>query len=331
MEHDDLEIRNASFFGIANLAANAANHVVIMQEKCLLPLIAGAADPDPETQLRCVSALRGLSCDEQIRAKIVKRGGLEPLLKLTKSEDVEVQMEPWPPCATCRCAGASGEPHAVPKKRRRPGPVSFLCSADTTYRLFGAVTLGNIASDMSLQENIVGAGALEPLVTVANAADLETQRCIAYAICNLAADEARRPAIVTEGGLPPLISLACSDDVSDMKAATATLRGLSAAPEARRQVVLAGALDAFSLAAQCAEDVEVPREAAAALCALSLNEENKLDIAKSGIMGDLVMLAKMDDYLTVRQVRALANMSENKDTHNFLIGDADTVPVLCDP
>ena len=51
-------------------------------------------------------------------------------------------------------------------------------------------------------------------------------------------DEARRPAIVTEGGLPPLISLACSDDVSDMKAATATLRGLSAAPEARRQVVL---------------------------------------------------------------------------------------------
>ena len=147
----------------------------------------------------------------------------------------------------------------------------------------------------------------------------------------ISAHEARRPAIVTEGGLPPLISLACSDDVSDMKAATATLRGLSAAPEARRQIVLAGALDAFSLAAQCSEDVEVPREAAAALCALSLNEENKLDIAKSGIMGDLVMLAKMDDYLTVRQAcGALANLSENKDTHNFLIGDADTVPVLCD-
>ena len=54
-------------------------------------------------------------------------------------------------------------------------------------------------------------------------------------------------------------------------------------------------------------------------------------MAKSGIMGDLVMLAKMDDYLTVRQAcGALANLSENKDTHTFLIGDADTVPVLCD-
>ena len=30
--------------------------------------------------------------------------------------------------------------------------ISFLCSADTTYRLFAAVTLGNIASDRSLQE-----------------------------------------------------------------------------------------------------------------------------------------------------------------------------------
>ena len=52
-QHDDLEIRNASFFGIANLAANPANHRVLMQEKCLMPLIAGSADPDPETQLRC--------------------------------------------------------------------------------------------------------------------------------------------------------------------------------------------------------------------------------------------------------------------------------------
>ena len=49
-----------------------------------------------------------------------------------------------------------------------------------------------------------------PLVTVGNAADLETQRCIAYALCNLSVDEARRPTIVDEGGLPPIISLACS-------------------------------------------------------------------------------------------------------------------------
>lgn len=128
--------------------------------------------------------------------------------------------------------------------------VSFLCSADVTYRLFGAVTLGNIASDVSLQAPIVRGGALTPLITIANAADLETQRCIAYSLCNLSANPARRGAIISEGGLPPLISLACSDHPVDQRAALATLRAIAADPDYRRAVVEAGALEAFSLGAR---------------------------------------------------------------------------------
>lgn len=128
--------------------------------------------------------------------------------------------------------------------------VSFLCSADVTYRLFGAVTLGNIASDVSLQAPIVRGGALTPLITIANAADLETQRCIAYSLCNLSANPARRGAIISEGGLPSLISLACSDHPVDQRAALATLRAIAADPDHRRAVVEAGALEAFSLGAR---------------------------------------------------------------------------------
>lgn len=128
--------------------------------------------------------------------------------------------------------------------------VSFLCSADVTYRLFGAVTLGNIASDVNLQAPIVRGGALTPLITIANAADLETQRCIAYSLCNLSANPARRGAIISEGGLPSLISLACSDHPVDQRAALATLRAIAADPDHRRAVVEAGALEAFSLGAR---------------------------------------------------------------------------------
>lgn len=46
-----------------------------------------------QAQLRAASALRGLSVTEQIRAEIVKRGGLVPLLRLGGSDDVELQME----------------------------------------------------------------------------------------------------------------------------------------------------------------------------------------------------------------------------------------------
>ena len=66
-------------------------------------------------------------------------------------------------------------------------------------------------------------GALAPLISVSNAADLETQRCIAYGICNLASAEHHRDAIIHEGGLVPLISLACSEDVDDQLAAIGTL------------------------------------------------------------------------------------------------------------
>ncbi|CAM9569019.1 unnamed protein product, partial [Choristocarpus tenellus] len=128
--------------------------------------------------------------------------------------------------------------------------VSFLCSADVTYRLFGAVTLGNIASDVGLQAPIVHGGALTPLITIANAADLETQRCIAYSLCNLSADPSWRTTIVTEGGLPPLVSLACSDHPVDQRAAIATLRAIATEPKHRRAIVETGALEAVHLGAR---------------------------------------------------------------------------------
>ncbi|CAN0584418.1 unnamed protein product, partial [Ectocarpus sp. 12 AP-2014] len=226
------------------------------------------------------SALRGLSVDEELRTQIVARGGLVPLLRLSSSDDVEIQMEVLAALCNLSLSGCIGQDPARFLKAVDVGNlVSFLCSADVTYRLFGAVTLGNIASDVNLQAPIVRGGALTPLITIANAADLETQRCIAYSLCNLSANPARRGAIISEGGLPSLISLACSDHPVDQRAALATLRAISADPDHRRAVVEAGALEAFCLGARCEDDVEVRREAARLLFALSLNELNKLDVA----------------------------------------------------
>jgi hypothetical protein len=53
--------------------------------------------------------------------------------------------------------------------------VAFLCSAENTYRLFGAVALGNILSSLSLQDAVMSGGALSPLVAVANAAGIYLQ------------------------------------------------------------------------------------------------------------------------------------------------------------
>ncbi|CAM9303250.1 unnamed protein product [Discosporangium mesarthrocarpum] len=334
MEADDVEIRNSSGFCVSNFASNPDNHATLLAEGVLGPLINLVATSDPQAQLRAASALRGLSVDEAIRTEIVARGGLAPLLRLSGSDDVEIQMEVLAALCNLSLSGCIGEdPVRFLRAVDVNNLVSFLCSADVTYRLFGAVTLGNIASDVSLQAPIVRGGALTPLITIANAADLETQRCIAYSLCNLSADPSRRPTIVNEGGLPPLVSLACSDHPVDQRAALATLRAIAADPEYRRAVVEAGALEAVSLGARCEDSLEVRQEAARVLFALSLNELNKLDIAgvsnspttAAGVNGDtatdLISLARSGDVICARHaVGALANLSENETTHNRLLG-----------
>tara|TARA_B100000780_G_C20821755_1_gene326497 strand:+ start:124 stop:576 length:453 start_codon:yes stop_codon:yes gene_type:complete len=150
--------------------------------------------------LRAVAALRGLAVDAHLRPDIVDKGALPPLLRLANSEDVEVQQEVLSCLCNLSLSGCISAEHsqfiaAVDVRKL----VSFLCSADTTYRLFGAVTLGNLASKEEHHEEIIGKGALEPLITISNSADLETQRCIAYALCNLASNEDNRRSLVTEG------------------------------------------------------------------------------------------------------------------------------------
>lgn len=315
LEDADAQIRHGACLAIANLAANSTNHEELLKHGVLGPLIDFVASDDPASQLRGVQGLRGLSTDADLREEIVKRGALEPLLRLVGSHDVEVQMEVLATLCNLSLSGCIGQHTSQFLKACDVETlVGFLCSADATYRLFAAVTLGNVAAD---QAQVVE-GALAPLVTVGNSADLETQRCIAYALCNLAVDPSRRAAIVTEGGLPPIISLACSEDAADVKAAVSTLRGLASATEVRRDIVSAGALEALGLAADL-EDIEIRREVAAALNSLSLNDENKLDIGSS--LTPLVVLAReQNDLLVLQQVcGALANLAEDKRTHSQIL------------
>ena len=303
-------MRSSAFLGLANLAANASNHRSILQENCLEFLIEGAAiaasEPTApgaaaperllsvdEPTMRCISALRGLSCDADIRSLIIRRGGLSPLLTIAKRATLEahgaltesgsgfdggagrkkkskdgahgpqpwdraLEMEAVATLLNLSLSGCIGEnPMRFLQACDAPTLVGFLCSPDKTFRLFGATALGNVATSPLLQPKLMAAGALDLLITVANSSDLETQRCAAYAIGNLATDYSLRAKVVATGGLPALISLACSEDASDQKAATATLRGFTASPLTRTIMVDAGVLDAMSSAAQCQDDVEV--------------------------------------------------------------------------
>ena len=166
--------------------------------------------------------------------------------------------------------------------------VSFLCSANSTYQLFGAVSIGNIASDPGLQVPVIRGGALNPLIDVANTVDLESERCIAYALCNLCTEEANRVNVLNEGGLTPILSLACSDDTRNVLAVLTTIRGFASCHEIRRSIVVNGGLEPLSKQIRKGKNLDCMKQALAAICALSLNEENKISIVKSSVIVHLL-------------------------------------------
>jgi Armadillo/beta-catenin-like repeat len=67
-------------------------NLYILKENCLNKLVYFLSLVDKNAQLRSVSALRGLSTDADIRLDIIDAGALDPLLKLAKSDDVEVKI-----------------------------------------------------------------------------------------------------------------------------------------------------------------------------------------------------------------------------------------------
>jgi hypothetical protein len=160
---------------------------------------------------------------------------------------------------------------------------------------------------------------MEPLITISNSADLETQRCIAYALCNLASNEDNRRSLVTEGGLPPIISLACSEDHADKLCAISTLRGIASDPDTRIKIVEEGGLEPLALGARV-NNVEVHRESARCAASLALNEGNKVIMSDHEVLPDIVRLAQSTDAETARYAcGTLANLAENFETHEGII------------
>jgi vacuolar protein 8 len=93
LDHLDVEIRNTCIFTVANFCSNTNNHPYVLKENCVPKLVYFLTTADKNAQLRSVAALRGLSTDADIRLDIIDAGALDPLLKLAKSDDVEVQLE----------------------------------------------------------------------------------------------------------------------------------------------------------------------------------------------------------------------------------------------
>ena len=92
--------------------------------------------------------------------------------------------------------------------------------------------------------------------------------------------------------------------------AISALRGLATHSLLRVQIVREGALEPLNLSCK-SQSIEVQREAAAAMCNIALAEENKVVMARGGVLTSLITLAMSgDDQRELHSVAALANIAE---------------------
>ena len=318
----DLDLRRSALLCISNFASNNKSHPRL-GSLSLFEIIKNLDCNDRLVQLRAVTSLRGLSTDPSFRERIISSGALDPLLSFVHKDDTELKMEVLSTLCNLSLGGFMGDnANTLLKNVDMQSLLSFLCNSDSTHRLFGAVAIGNIASHLDLQEPVLKGGALQPLIGLSDnsTSDVESQRCVAYAICNLSSDHPNRMSIILNGGLASIMFLCHTGDTADMLAALSTLRGLAASAEARRPIVEEGVLCVLALAAVKTDCLECKREASAILVLLSLNEQNKFDIVRSQEMKKFVTLTGTDDVECVSQmVRTLGTISECAELHEEIL------------
>lgn len=322
MDATDMRCKSSAALCLSNLASNRCNHPALQEAGCLQLFFTLLNTTEREIVLRAVAFFRGLSANVQLCDILLRRDLIQNLLNLAVTHDIEIQTDTLATLCNLSLGGyISDDPEQFIQKVDVQHLISFLCSSNATSRLFGAISLGNIASSVDMQESILDGGILNPLIHVANTADLETQRCIAYALCNLCRVERNRLSIVREGGLIPIFSLAYSDDECDVLTAVSTIRGLSNTSTIRHIVVTNGGLEPLFYTLGNNRDIRCQHEAITAIAALSLHDENKTAIVKNTEFHQIMRSTILEDpRQTVYSLRVLANCAENPALHFAILG-----------
>ena len=257
--------------------------------KVLEALVAkGRRARHPREQKEVAFGLADLSTHEELHERIVKKGGIQSLLVLLRSQDTEAQR--FSALCIANCASAVFTRLQIVEDGVLEPIINFIQDdeADLIVRQYAAMALGNLAAEPDNHDEIIKLDGLVALVTLLKAGDAESGRYAAFALSNIAANANHRNSIVSSGALPALVALACCEDSNAQRQSLSCVRGLCITPAYRIQVVREGFMDPLVLMART-DDTDLLREVAAAFNCLSCMEENKMEIVDRAIANVISM------------------------------------------
>lgn len=183
--------------------------------------------------------------------------------------------------------------------------------------MFAALGLGNVALETITHQRLLRRAVVDALMHASDAPDPQTRRCVAFCFNNLAANVDNHAAAHRIGLLPALVKLGMvlEDETCCLQAITA-LRRLAVYPENNELIVqrYAGIDPLLACCTIKFLSIELQRGIAAAFRNFSLNDDNKVEIVKSGALFNLVAFTanpEEDLELTHQATGVLANLAEH--------------------
>ena len=319
----DLKLRSCALLYVANLASNATSRT-ILEEWCITKdLIDCLKCTDRLVKIHALSALRGLSASSSICDEIISCGGFGNLLSFVRSDDLELKHDILLTLCNLSISGTmSDQANTILQEVDMQSLIGFLCDETlTSHRIFGATTIGNIASNIDLHGPILDSGALTSLIGISelNDSDIESQRSMALAICNLAWQPASRSAIISNGGLSSIMYLCNALNPNDMLCGLSSLRALSTSDDSRRAIFEEGILHVLLLGLKV-DCLDCKREIASILALLSLNDRNKIDLARSDEIKEFMCLLEVgDSHCISLMCRCIGSICEVNEHHPTIL------------
>ena len=266
---------------IANFSANTGMHHIILSTGILPTLIAALNQNDFKCQIFAALSLANFAVAVPFQIEMIKWGLITSLVALlTKVEDTPVQSKRY--AALCLANLSSVEANQV-----------MLATEDL---FFGS------------------------LFCLANDPDKLSQYYVACTVANICCSEEYHQQIVREGGLQTLISLAYSPDSGVKQKAGAALRELSMSSDTAIKIVQEQGLE--PLARMLDDDNSDPKvlsEAIGCIRNFSLSDENKFEVAKTGVIRLIVKYMLHEDKdVSSQSCAGLANLAQMQDIQSIV-------------
>uniref|UniRef100_H3GVN1 Protein kinase domain-containing protein n=1 Tax=Phytophthora ramorum TaxID=164328 RepID=H3GVN1_PHYRM len=169
--------------------------------------------------------------------------------------------------------------------------VSLMQSGNDTQKLWAAEAVGSLTMENeAIRAEIMRVDAITPLVALLRAGTNELKHRATYALKRLAFQKEASSAIVQKGAIEPLIVLARVGTTQQKQTTTALLESLVLPCYSRREDIEHEASIASLLALVLVGTDEQKETAASVLVKLSMNDESRIELARTGGIVPLVGL-----------------------------------------